>query len=482
MRIATRNLWLAGLAGALAAGSCDADPSPFPGSAADDAAMPDTGAWAAELVEPETAFYVRPPAGTYGSGDGSSWANAFSGLPEQRVRGALYYFAAGDYFDESLGRIENYILDDPESGEEFIWLVKATAADHGDDAGFEAAFAEGPAALGPLAFVTGRYVLDGRGGSGAGGYGFEITHRDCEIRETDFVASPIFFPWDSTSQYVLLRYADVADCGNHDDPTVPAQDAVYSVETENGLGHVVLSHCYVHDAWRQLLFLANAFDVLIEDSRFERAGLHHEAGTLAFRNTRNVVVRRNTMIDSVNVFVSLQRVRNVTISANVLARTLDDWDDWAAVFSQEPALNVLVAGNTFFGLAGLNTGIRFDAETENLRVVNNLWARNRTNQIMLCGAHSSNAFWDNLRVDGDAPVSLDEGIEEESAQVLAADPFVDSGGLDLHLAAATAPGEELADPFVGTDHDGNPRGDDGCLDRGAYELTAPLRRDPGTRR
>jgi hypothetical protein len=449
--------------------ACSGSGDPFPGSNADDAVMNETGAWGSDLQAPQTAFYVRPPSGAYGAGDGSSWENAFSGLPEQRVRGARYYFAAGDYFDESLGRIENYVLDDPESGEEFIWLTKATATDHGDDAGFEDELADGPAELGPLSFVTGRYVIDGREGSGTEGYGFHIYHRDCGTRETEFVASPIFFPWDSVTEYVLIRKAEIEDCGNHDDPTVISQDAVYAVA---GPSHLIITGCYLHDAWRNMIFLQDSLDVMIEDNRIARAGLHHEASTMSFRNTRNVVVRRNRITDSVNCYVSLQGVRNVTIASNVMTRTLDDWDDWSGVFSQEPALNVLIAGNTFFDLEGLNTGIRFTGETENLRVVNNLWARNRTNQIMLDGEHRSNAFWDNLRVDGDEPVSLDGAIEEEGVQVLGTDPFVDCDAGDLHLSFATDPGEDLDDPFTLEDLDGVTRGADGVIDRGAYEFAS----------
>lgn len=447
--------------------SCGNDSgSPYPGGVADDDAMPETGAWVEDLTEPQIAFYVRPPTDSYGSGDGSSWENAFSGLPEQRVRGALYYFSSGDFFDESLDRVENYVFDDVEDEESFIWLVKATLDDHGDDAGFEDALAQGPARLGPLAFVTGRYVIDGRSGEGTGGYGFEIDHRDCALRASDFIASPIFFPWNSETAYLWIDGVDIEDCGNHDDPTTRSQDAVYAVA---GVSHIVISNSYLHDAWRNLFFLQDAYDVMLEGNVFSRAGLHHEANTIAVRNTRNVVIRRNRIVDSVNNYISLQGVRNVTIASNVMTRTLDDWDNWAGIFSQDPALNVLVAHNTFFNLEGLNIGVRFTAETENLLVINNLWAHNRCNQIMLNGEHRTNAFWDNQRVDGNEPVSLDEGVEEEGVQVFEEDPFVDSQSGDLHLAGATEPGEALDVAFVEIDLDGNPRGSDGVADRGAYE-------------
>jgi hypothetical protein len=42
-------------------------------------------------------LFVRPPGSTYGTGDGSSWTNAFSDLPENLVRGTKYYLASGNY-------------------------------------------------------------------------------------------------------------------------------------------------------------------------------------------------------------------------------------------------------------------------------------------------------------------------------------------------------------------------------------------------
>jgi hypothetical protein len=130
---------------------------------------------------------------------------------------------------------------------------------------------------------------------------------------------------------------------------------------------------------------------------------------------------------------------------------------------------VLIAGNTFYNLAGLNTGIRFTAAIDNLEVVNNLWAGCRTNQIMLNGDHHHNAFWDNWRVSGAEPVSLDDRIEEDTAQFFSADPFVDAEGYDLRLILATEPGVSLDHPFAQTDLSGAERGADGAWDRGAFE-------------
>lgn len=439
--------------------------SPYPGSGSDDSAASEIGTWQASIPAPAGNLYVRPPSDNYGTGDGSSWTNALSGLPESRVRGTRYFFAAGDYFDESRGRVENFILDDALDGEQFIWLVKATAQNHGSDEGFTEEMGNRPARLGPLSFISSRYIIDGQTGASMENYGFTIIHRNCAQRGESFIASPIFFPWNSETQYLQVSHVDIEDCGNQDDPTTRSQDAIYAV---TGVSHIVFSNNYIHDSWRNQFFLQDAVDVLVQDNYFARAGLHHEANSLAFRNSRNVAIRRNYITDSVNCYVSLQGVRNVTISSNVLTRTLDDWDNWAGICSQEPALNVSIIGNTFFALEGLNTGIRFTGSTDNLLVQNNLWAANRSNQIMLNGCHSYNGFWDNQRINGDQLNPIDGNIEEETAQLFSENPFVESANFDFHLRQHTEPGVSNNLPFAQTDFDGNLRGD--TPDRGAFQF------------
>ncbi|MBU1221835.1 right-handed parallel beta-helix repeat-containing protein [Myxococcota bacterium] len=441
--------------------SCSDNGSPYIGSGSDDNEFSVTGQWIADLETPSNIFYVRPVGSVYGSGDGSSWDNAFSGLPAVRQRNSIYYFASGEYFDESLDRIENYIFDDADAGEEFIFIVKATLTDHGSDEGFEESFAEGSANLGPLSFIGSRYVIDGNTPGG-----FVINHRNCDIRETDFVASPIFFPWNSVSEYLLIKNTEIYDCGHHTDPTVRSQDALYGVA---GVKHFAFISNYIHDAWRNLFFLQDSYDLWIEGNHFERSGMHHEASTIALRNSRNIVIRRNMLTDTVNDFISLQSVRNVVISSNILQSTLEGWEIWSAIFSQEPAKNVLIAGNTFYKLAGLNTGIRFTDDTDDLRVINNIWASNRTNQIMLNGTHSSNAFYDNYRVDGANPVYLDDNIDEDTKQVFTSDPFVSADTGDFCLTAPTDIAEETGSDFASVDYSGTPRGTDGNPDRGSCE-------------
>jgi len=95
--------------------------------------------------------FVRP--GGAGAKDGSSWANAFDGLPPKLERGTVYWVGAGAYGP--------YVLDDALRDSREIVLRKATAEAHGSDIGWVPQLGEGQAVFGPLRFETGHYTLDG---------------------------------------------------------------------------------------------------------------------------------------------------------------------------------------------------------------------------------------------------------------------------------------------------------------------------------
>jgi hypothetical protein len=99
-----------------------------------------------------TCRFVR--AGAPGGGDGTAWDRAWTALPDVLERGTLYYLAAGTY--------PGYTFDDPAAGTTPITVVAATGADHGDDAGWDDAYA-GIAELGPVVLAAPYHVLDGRG-------------------------------------------------------------------------------------------------------------------------------------------------------------------------------------------------------------------------------------------------------------------------------------------------------------------------------
>jgi len=90
-----------------------------------------------------------------GSGDGSSWANAASTLPDELTRGHVYFVAGGSY--------PAHVFDDPPSGELRIRIVRATLDDHGTSEGWDAAFAASQSVFGELDFRQSGYDFEGRG-------------------------------------------------------------------------------------------------------------------------------------------------------------------------------------------------------------------------------------------------------------------------------------------------------------------------------
>jgi len=410
-------------------------------------------------------YHVRPPGETYGIGDGSSWTDALSDLPAELERGARYYLASGTYYAGAAEAYDVYHrFADPEAGDEYIAVVKATATNHGSDDGWEEAFATGPAELGPIELVTGRYVIDGQVGSGQAGYGFHLTTTDCANEQ----AKVVRFPWDAESHHIILRHLDLEHCGDLPD-TQPPHDVIYG---NIPVSHVKLQSCYVHDANRTLFLMRGFDDVLIEDCHFARSGRLQEVSSINPGDSSNLTIRRNVFEDTEQTFISLRGVDNVRIYSNVFHSRLDDWQIYSAIENTggAAAWHVYVYGNTFYDLQGLNTGIRLQDETDDIRVFNNLWAGCRTNQIMLTGEHDYNAFHDNWREEG-ASYLIDERIEEPNVQVLSEDPFVDAAAGDFHLAAPTAAGTVLPTPYD-VDLDQNQRGADGVWDRGAHEYAA----------
>lgn len=415
-------------------------------------------------------FYVRPPGVQYGIGDGSDWANAFSDLPENLVRGAKYYVASGIY---STGSSDPYhVFDDAEQGSLYIGVFKATADDHGTDAGWEDSFGQGLAQLGPLNFITGYYEIDGQTGSRDQGHGFKLYVATCARLQ-----KAVYFPWNTESSYIELRHMDIGLCGSTE-YRYHAQDAIYSVRA---IDNIIISDCYIHDANRVFIMMVEWSDVLVENNYFARSGREQESHSVHLRTASNVTIRNNVFEDTMNTYIGMWDPTNVYIYSNVFKRSDDDWTVYALIDkTRGTARNVLVYNNTIYNLKGLNAGVRIEDPSQNVQVYNNLWAKNRANQIQLVGSHDYNAFHDNWRVDenGVKVYSLDQRMldenVEENIQVIADNPFVAPDNGDFRLAFATDPGLTLPAPY---DHDPDAiaRGGDGIWDRGAFEfMLSPL--------
>ncbi len=418
----------------------------------------------------DQTFYVRPPGNPYGTGDGSSWTNAFADLPETLIRGAKYYLASGNYdlvpFSE---HYEWHGFNDAEDGDKYIGVFKATANDHGTNDGWEEAFGEGTANLGPITLTTGNYIFDGQTGEKTSGHGFKLTTRDTD----NFQAKIVCFPWNSKSHHIKFSHVDFEHSGNYGYNSLnPAHDVIKGdpVDESVKLRYLYFTNCYIHDANRSLLTLLDAENVLFESCYFARGGLHQECSSIAVRLSKNIVFRRNIFEDTKNVFFALRWVDNIYIYSNIFIGNIDvgHWEIYSAIHNGEGhAYNVHIYGNTFSNLKGLAGGVRLLGEHSNIFTYNNLWANCKTNNINLDGIHSHNAFYENYRVnDFPEPQKIDENIADEYKQILTSNPFTSAD--NFQLSYATEDGNHLSAPF-NIDFNGNIRGVDGIWDRGAFE-------------
>ena len=124
-------------------------------------------------VASATSRYVR--VGATGTGSGTDWTNAYITLPSTLIRGDTYYIADGLY--------GGYNFNTPVSGQQYIYIKKATPKDHGTDIGWVDSYGDGQALFkaagkGALQFSTSFWQLLGNQGEGKKNLGFVITNGD----------------------------------------------------------------------------------------------------------------------------------------------------------------------------------------------------------------------------------------------------------------------------------------------------------------
>ncbi|MEZ4235618.1 MAG: right-handed parallel beta-helix repeat-containing protein [Myxococcota bacterium] len=159
---------------------------------------------------------LRPRGGLPG-GDGVDWSTAWTALPDALQAGHVYLLAAGDYPGRTFA--------DAAAEDALVTVVRATAADHGTDAGWDASY-DGTVGFGPRA-ARPWLVLDGRGREVVVHGAFQGTA--VTVRADD----------------VVLRSLDIDGAfvetgGQHTDGACTGLDVV-------GEG-VVVEDCVVHDA------------------------------------------------------------------------------------------------------------------------------------------------------------------------------------------------------------------------------------------
>jgi len=413
--------------------------------------------------------YVR--AGATGNNNGRDWNNAWNELPETLERGHTYYIADGNY--------PGYTFDDSEQGDEYIYIKKATADDHGTDDGWQDSYGDGIATWEPISFKGSYYVFDGVTGGGHGnwdsGHGFEIYLSDPCANE-GFAAS-IWIGTSSGYETSHLRIRHVKTYAPFP-PQPGCGKAVYISPASPEKDDIQFSHCYFLDSGDVIITMYNSIsNIVIEHSRLERdasgttpwAGNSH-GSCVEMGDVHGADVRYNQFLDIVGSGV---------IGAY---RTAED---------------IRIYGNQFFNLNNFNGNVgngviytvsNAEGTIRNWQIhQNSFYYQNDYNPAILVGVcenhnncdSSEHQAFNNMFLT-DRVVIFDDvehdynaanyAVSENNFQSISTDPYIDSNSYDYRLSNPTNPGVVLPSPY-NIDPDGNIRGVDGVWDRGAYEFT-----------
>jgi len=394
--------------------------------------------------------YIR--AGASGDGSGSDWFNASPSIPSTLIRGDTYYVADGQY--------GGYVFNDGASGSTYIYIKKATVADHGTESGWYSSYGDGEATFTSWRFTTGYYDVNGQVGYGISGYGFAVR----QAGSGDLKCIDIRAGNDYNAHHISIAYVDVEQTG--EDQSGQRTDNFYIIGSSgNYVTDVIISHCYIHDTNRTHMACYWSHDVTIEYCVFARR--HH--------------------IDSIHG-CSIA-INYSTLEADWIIRycTFFDVQGTGCI---EPKDSVQagfeIYGNMFFytnrGRYYYTNGVICDTggdRTSNVKVFNNTFVETDAGiRVSGTGNEVYNNIWydcsDVWFVSETDPIVHDYNWfyssgshSEANIEYGTSNPFHDLANKDFRLVS-----EIIGIPLNSTysrDIDGYIRGQDGIWDKGAFE-------------
>jgi hypothetical protein len=424
---------------------------------------------------------IAVPAGTNhyildgGTGDGTAWNNALDALPATLVRGDTYYIGDGTY--------ASYTFDDAVSGANYIYIKKATIANHGTETGWNDSYGDGQASFtGRWYFTRSYYDIDGQEGSGYSGHGFYVHQTDVTLKSIQFNG----YTPNITTNYVIKHcefehagvdlenggnadclyiYSDVSqwaeyftfeDCAFH--------NATRSVLAARDTRNATFTRCYFYDMWNNTEVHAEAIAIQI---------YHGDTVTPQELNIRFTQCMFKNTGGAGTIIIGLQHGVDARINSNV---TIDNSIFWQN--SVYPERYYVTDGI----IASLGDNTLQDCAVYSCTFINSQQASGAGARLFSSDvAGSGNEFRNNLVYnDNDITNSFyniniithnwyyhaGDHSAETSDQVGTGDPFTDYTNGDLTLSANTDAGYNLGSTYE-NDFSGNLRV---TWSRGAYEF------------
>jgi hypothetical protein len=405
-------------------------------------------------------------SGATGANNGTDWTNAWTDIPAMTSigRGDSVYIADGTYagtknFNKAAG------------AGLYIYLVKATVANHGTATGWSDALGDGQAVFtGWVYFSTNDWIWDGQTGTGAdttSTYGFKVdrsaTHADNTVgmqitSGSDTITikhTEIVMDGEDTSYHTICFYADFTG------------DKIYN--------NILISNCYFHDVNCAFIGtnggLTNSF---IQNNYMQRrhtnSDIHGEAMSISYGVANSNTTIRNNIIKDVNGTGGIVIMNDYggvaqsyfNISGNLIFSTNParyEFSNGAICnASGDTETNINVYNNTIANCGGINQGIYWSHGTNN-RALNNLFWNNAS--VAITGSSdSTNAFINQ---------TLTEPYTASATDIKGTtDPFVNSAGYNFHIAGDDSTKAYVIGrgTYLGTPYD--------------YDLEGTLRANPPT--
>ncbi len=407
-------------------------------------------------------WYVRDGA----SGSGTSWADAYdeiSSAVSVASRGDTIYIADGTY--------AGFTLNTAAAGSVTIYLKKATASNHGTAPDWDEAYGDGTATVnGQITITTDYWDIDGQSGVLDGTFGIRV------YQSGDSKCIRINYSVD----HVHLTHLELEGAG-YSDADLDNADALYITGSGGDPPHdIVVANCWLHNCTRTAVWTWRTYDLTFDACWFTEIFCHDSEGVHGEAFSINNSMENGTMNTIRNsVFRNIEGSGWIVWNNNFTAEHYD-WEVYNNLFYVD-GNHILDGWNAgiqpvvsdFTGSDGVVVALNVST-IDNIAVYGNTFANmQQADMVRLtrAGVTATNTVVrNNLMVHPSITATWSANTVSDNHSETDTDAVNDYANFNLSLTADTVDGYHLPSPY-NQDRQGNPRGQDGTWDLGAYEFT-----------